>query len=212
MIDLQAQQEGESERAYLAYTTYRDMPLPRSLRGSYEVYLLSLDAAGQGSSKKVGLGSKKPQQKTKKVGLGAPKPHQASKTYRSWMTEFRWIERARDWDNQRQQRIRAAHLEVDTKGFCERVEAMRSSAERGARKILQASEIVSSLYTAQANAISLSAMRDGRFTRLEHSDLRELDSVTKGLKASAETFKEAMLLGADAMGLVEYIKSLEKGR
>jgi hypothetical protein len=74
---------GENDRQYSGYVAYRDMPQPRSLLGSYQIY------------------SKKAQKSPKK-------PSAMSASWKGWADRFQWAERAREWDLEREAEQRAA--------------------------------------------------------------------------------------------------------
>jgi hypothetical protein len=82
-MDLNQRLPGENDRQYSGYVAYRDMPQPRTLLGSYQIY-----------SEKDGKSSKK------------LTSHSAS--WKVWADRFEWAARAREWDLEQEAGHRAA--------------------------------------------------------------------------------------------------------
>jgi hypothetical protein len=182
-IDLQAQQEGESDRAYLAYTTYRDMPPPRYELGAYTAYVNSLSGARHTGSGKV---------------------RGVSKTYKGWMSEFNWSARVKDWDNKKSQRIQSAQLEADRQGYIQRIEDSRALLERTATIGMKSAELQLAFNFKQMQLLAKEA--GNRIATRD--EMAQLVSIARVTRDSIDGLGSAKTEIYDALGLVQTIEQL----
>lgn len=197
-VDLQAQMVGESSRQFLAYTIFRDMGEGRTMKGSYPRYIEAVTPVRQRASSNV-------------IGKSSAAP---SKTYAQWARDFKWEERVRDWDDRKMQRVQAAQLEADTKGYCERVEKMRQRLERCGILAAETAEAQFIICQGQINAIGKKALvkgDDGRFSSriLDKADAALFAQWSSSKKMAIDSLAAAKMIWEDSLGLVEIIKSIE---
>lgn len=100
--------EGESDRAYLSYTTYRDMGATRSVTAAYVIYLKEIGKWGNDPSRKVAT---------------------ASNSFRSWSVEFCWDDRVKAWDLGHAKRTQDRLLAEDAEKYINTVKAFRQELE-----------------------------------------------------------------------------------
>jgi hypothetical protein len=182
-IDLQAQMEGESDRAYLAYTTYRDMGTSRTVYASYALYVDQIAPDNRKKSQKVA---------------------NPSKTYRDWFTHYAWDDRIKDWDSKKRDRIQSAQLEADRQGYIQRIEDSRLILERTATMGMKAAELSLAVGYDQLQKIA----KESRTKILPKAEIDRLLGITRNSKESIETLAAAKTEIYDALGLVETIERL----
>lgn len=182
-IDLQAQQEGESDRAYLAYTTFRDLGERRTEQGAYEAYTRKTSNKVRSDSEKVG---------------------KASPVFRRWRLEFGWADRVKDWDGRKIQRIQSEQLNADRQGYAQRIEDSRALLERTATMGMKSAELSLAIGYAQLQKIAKESMK----SLLTKAEVDRLSAITRNNKDSIETLAAAKTEIYDALGLLQTIEQL----
>ena len=182
-IDLQAQQEGESDKAFLAYTTYRDLGERRTEQGAYEAY-----------TRKVSNKERKP---SEKIGKASP-------VFRRWVSVFDWSTRVKDWDNKKAQRIQSVQLEADRQAYIQRIEDSRALLERTATMGMKSAELSLAIGFAQLQKLA----KESTKAALGKADLDRLVAITRNNKDSIDTLAAAKTEIYDALGLVQTIEQL----
>jgi hypothetical protein len=184
-IDLQAQQEGESDKAYLAYTTYRDLGERRTEQGAYEAYTRKVSNRERNPSEKIG---------------------KASPAFRRWVSEFDWDKRIKDWDGRKAQRIQSAQLDADRQGYIQRIEDSRALLERTATMGMKSAELSLAIGFAQLQKLA----KESTKASLGKADLDRLVAITRNNKDSIDTLAAAKTEIYDALGLVNNFQTLEQ--
>lgn len=186
-IDLQAQQEGESDKAYLAYITYRDLGRGRTEQGAYEAYL------DRASSRQ-----RKPGEKRGK----------ASAPFRSWRVQFGWDKRTRDWDNKKMQRFQSKQLEAGCQEYIKKVEDARELLEKTAVMGMKSAELSLAIGYEQLQKMA----KESKKALLPKTELDRLAVITRTNKDSIDTLAAAKAELYDALGLVQIVEHIGDGK
>lgn len=189
-IDLQAQQEGESDRAWLAFVIYRDMGAGRTIDGAYELYRARLDQSNLAKSEQV-------QKSPKRLRIASP-------SFKEWSKKFNWAERVKDWDNKKNQRIQSAQLEADRQGYIQRIEDSRALLERTATIGMKSAELQLAFNFKQMQLLAKEA--GNRIATRD--EMAQLVSIAKITKDSIDGLGSAKSEIYDALGLVQTIEQL----
>jgi hypothetical protein len=158
VIDISERQEGESDRAWLAYTCYRDLGVGRTVEAAYVAYI-----------------AKVRRNEPEKVKKGQTA---ASTGFRKWKTEFNWADRARVYDAEREVIIQQSLLRTDREKYLDSIENFRLKLEGGGLDSMSASTIVASRLAKEAAAAAIES-GDNRMTE---KDLDSCERIMKILK------------------------------
>ena len=190
-IDLQAQMEGESDRAYLSYQTYRNMGATRSVTASYAEYLKEIGKFGSDESRKV---------------------ERASNTYRQWAVDFCWDDRVKDWDNGHAKRIQAKLLAADQEKYINSVEKLRSEVEAVSKELMQTARISNSIALRQLSGIASKIGKQRSFEPMPKDLLREHSEHTSTAGNAAKILVIASDKLSEALGLERIIEGLNNAK
>jgi hypothetical protein len=185
MNNLQAQRDGESDRAYrCGYLVYRDLGEGRTILAAYRIYLKSSTRKNANNSHKI--------------------PSSASPNFKRWATVFDWEARARDWDLQKADRIRKSLLEADRQSYTNRIESSRSQLERTATMGMKAAETALTLSLVQLQDIA----KESQHGILSKEKIDRLLLITRISKDAIGILSGAKTELYDALGLVKTIEDL----
>jgi hypothetical protein len=190
-IDLQAQMEGESDRAYLSYQTYRDMGVSRSMPAAYTAYLKEIDKFGLDQSRKVSA---------------------VSKTFRQWAVDFSWDDRVRDWDNGHAKRIQEKLLAADQEKYINSVEKLRSEVETVSKELMETARISNAIALRQISGIASKIGKQKAFESMPKELLREHSEHTATAINAAKILVIASDKLSEALGLERIIEGLNNAK
>jgi hypothetical protein len=184
-IDLQAQMAGENDRAYLAYRIYRDMGLERTRRKAYALYL---------------------KKKTTNHVISSRKVPELSPSYKSWIRDFAWEERAKDWDARILKQVESSLVIEDKQAYLNQLEKTRAQLDRTARIGLDVAELQLSIGRMEGSRLAkVAAIRP-----LKKVEILGLAETARICKVSIDTLAVARNELFCAMGVEDMQASLKK--
>jgi hypothetical protein len=139
-------QEGESDKAWLAFVCYRDLGSQRSVQAAYIKYIEAVKPSTAKKSQSTAPKSQSP----------------ASEGFKKWVVQFNWSERVRSHDAEREGLIRDSLLKTDRQKYLDSIENFRLKLESGGLDSISASTIVASRLAKEAAAAADSG--DNRMT------------------------------------------------
>ena len=190
-VDLQAQMEGESDRAYLAYTTYRDMGAARTVYASYALYVKQIAPDGRKKSQKIA---------------------NPSKTFRAWTVDFSWDDRVKDWDSGHAKRLQGKLLAADQEKYINSVEKLRSEVEAVSKELMQTARISNSIALRQLSGIASKIGKQRSFEPMPKDLLREHSEHTSTAGNAAKILVIASDKLSEALGLERIIEGLNNAK
>ena len=195
-IDLQAQIDGESDRAYLAYTTYRDMGASRTIYASYALYVDQIAPDNRKKSQKVA---------------------NPSKTYRGWVTDYAWDDRVKDWDAGHAKRLQAKLLEADQDKYINSVENLRSEVESAAKELMQGARLNNAIAVSRLQRIATNlevgvAKPKKEFEPMSRTLTAEYSAHSAAIRSAAATLTIASEKLSEALGLEKVITELNNAK
>jgi hypothetical protein len=179
--------KNEPQRAYNAFVLYRSLPaLGRTLTASYRLYL---DESGRRTS----------------ANVGTPKP---SPMYQKWVKDFRWEERAAEWDSQAAQRLQDSLLEADRDLYLSRVDNLRSEVEAASIELMKISKTSIAVNRNRLISIYHSLPTEGVFVPMGKDALDEYSSIVRSTLDAARILTIASDKLAEALGLARLVEGL----
>ncbi len=192
MMSLQDPYELEPPKAYQAYLLHRNQGLGRTLTSSYNLYL---DETNSNNSRGSG-----------RVGTSKPSPN-----YQKWVKEYNWDERVADWDNTHQQRIQAALIEADVKGYQDKIQQLVCDVEAFATEILSGSMSLAKAAKIRADNILRSTIAEGEYlTPMERDTASEYKTLSGVFQSAIGVLHQATELKSTSLGLETTIKQLKE--
>jgi hypothetical protein len=158
-IGILERQEGESDKAWLAFVCYRDLGSQRSVQAAYIKYIEAVKPSTAKKSQSTTPKSQSP----------------ASEGFKKWVVQFNWSERVRNHDAEREGLIRESLLKTDREKYLDSIENFRLKLESGGLDSMSASTIIASRLAKEAAAAAVES-GDNRMTE------RDLDSCERIMK------------------------------
>jgi hypothetical protein len=175
----------ETDLAYLAYTIFRDMGRGRTAQGAYQLYI-------ENSPRK------RPQKADKGRGV--------SRAFKNWMIKFNWVERAKNWDREVADRVRALAAKDGQKEYADKIEESRLRLEEVAIKGMKAAELA--VNTAYKDLVKLAELQEGKSELMGMEELASFTSIVQIVRVSIGTLSAAKSELFDAFGLLLTIEQL----
>jgi hypothetical protein len=185
-MSLQEPLDGENSKQHSAYLLYQNLGVGRSLTAAYNLYL---DESGRRTSGKV--------------VVSKPSP-----TYQAWVKDFRWEERAADWDAETSQRLRDSLLETDGAAYLAKVEQLRSEVEDASIVLMAISKTSICIGHSRLLAIRHSLPTDGEYTPMPKDILDEYSAIVRSTLDSAKILCIASDKLSEALGLARLVEGL----
>jgi hypothetical protein len=185
-MSLQEPLEGENSKQHSAYLMYKNLGVGRTLTASYNLYL---NESGRRTSGKV--------------VVSKPSP-----TYQTWVKDFRWDERAAEWDAETAQRLRDSLLESDRDAYLAKVEQLRSNVEDASIVLMAIAKTSTSISYSRLLAIRHSLPTEGEYTPMPKDILDEYSSIVRSTLDSAKILCIASDKLSEALGLARLVEGL----
>lgn len=184
-IDLQAQREGESDRAYLAYKIYRDLGEARTPEIAHEVYIKKIDEVDTLAAR----GRKRPR----------PSRSKPSGAFKKWFIDYEWALRVKEWDDAKRKDVQAAQLNSDRESYLNRIETSRATLERTATMGMKFAEVSLAMSINELQRLAKEADKNA----MSKEQLYRFGALTKTGKDAIEILALAKTEIYDALGLVK---------
>jgi hypothetical protein len=191
MVGFEQRQEGESDRAWLAFEIYRDMGAGRTIDGAYLIYRSKVNPDSPKLSETVRI---------------------ASPSFKEWSRKFNWLDRVKDWDGGHAKRLQEKLLAADQEKYINSVEKLRSEVEAVSKELMQTARISNSIALRQLSGIASKIGKQRSFEPMPKDLLREHSEHTSTAGNAAKILVIAIDKLSEALGLERIIEGLNNAK
>ncbi len=174
--------EGETDKAYLAFSIYRDLGLNRTVLAAQREYDLKTGKADNGRKKS------------------------ASGSFDKWLKVYRWEERVREWDTAQENRRRSMLMEAEDEKYLSDIEAFRQTIADIGNGALATAKAAMNIVQGQVEMLQQATVDSKPLNPQQLEDLTTLLKCSRDTVAVLEGGKSAL---NDAYGLNAVIDLVE---